>query len=93
MANKENNHGVANFTPQQSIVVTNPEGVARRETYANVTPVNFVHGIPTKGIINQAPVGRTPAAQRRATRRVTAFNTSKPTIYRVAIDGRPTNKR
>ena len=91
MANKENNHGVANFTPQQSIVVTNPEGVARRETYANVTPVNFVHGIPTKGIINQAPVGRTPAAQRRATRRVTAFNTSKPTIYRVAIGGRPNN--
>ncbi|MBQ8178338.1 MAG: hypothetical protein IJ033_04005 [Clostridia bacterium] len=91
MANKENNHGVANFTPQQSIVVTNPEGVARRETYANVTPVNFVHGIPQKGIINQAPVGRTPAAQRRATRRVTAFNTTKPTIYRVAIDGRPNN--
>ena len=89
MANKETNHGVANITPQQSIVVTNPQGVRTRETYSNVTPVDFVHGIPQKGIINQAPVGRTPAAQRRATRRVTAFNTAKPEIFRVAIDGRP----
>ena len=89
MANKENNHGVASIAPQQSIVVTNPQGVERRTTYADVRPVEFVHGIPTKGIINQAPVGRTPAAQRRANRRVTAFNTSKPIIYRVAVDGRP----
>ncbi len=89
MANKETNHGVAGIAPQQSIVVTAPQGVQRRETYANVTPVNFVHGIPTKGIVNQAPVGRLPSQQRRALRRVTAFNTSKPLFYRVAVDGRP----
>ncbi len=89
MANKETNHGVAGISPQQSIVVTAPQGVQRRETYANVTPVQFVHGIPTKGIINQAPVGRLPSQQRRANRRVTAFNTTKPLFYRVAVDGRP----
>lgn len=89
MANNEFNHGTAITTPQQSIVVTNPQGVERRDIQANVTPVKFVHGIPTEGVVNQAPVGRTPAAQRRATRRVTAFNTVKPVFYRVAVDGRP----
>lgn len=91
MANKETNHGVANIAPQQSIVVTNPEGVGRREVYSDVTPVNFIHGIPQKAIINQAPVGRTPSAQRRATRRVSSFNTAKPEVFRVAVDGRPNN--
>ena len=89
MANNELNHGVASIAPQQSIVVTNPQGVARREITSNVTPTHFIHGIPTKAIINQAPVGRTPGAQRRATRRVTSFNTAKPVFYRVAVDGRP----
>lgn len=89
MANEKTpTNGVAT-TPQQSIVVTNPQGVARKDTYANVTPVQFVHGMPTKGIINAAPVGRTPGAQRRATRRVTAFNTAKPVFYRLCVDGRP----
>ena len=83
MANKENNHGVASIAPQQSIVVTNPQGVARRTTYADVQPVEFVHGIPTKGIINQAPVGRTPAAQRRANRR--AFRRRNNKIRRKEI--------
>ena len=89
MANNENNHGVASISPQQSIVVTNPQGVERRTIYSDVVPVDFVHGIPTRGIINTAPVGRTPSAQRNANRRVSAFNTSKPIFYRVAVDGRP----
>ena len=89
MANNNNNPGIAGITPQQAITVTNPQGVARRLPSTNVEPRAFTRGIPTAGVISKAPVGRTPGAQRRANRRVTAYNTAVPMFYRVAVDGRP----
>ncbi len=87
MANEHNHNGCSCNTPQETIRVTNPTNVGPVE--ANTIQAGFVHGKPTRAIINAAPIGRLPSDQRRADRRVNAYNTVKPDFYRVAVDGRP----
>lgn len=82
MANEHNHNGCSCNTPQETIRVTNPTNVGPVE--ANTIQAGFVHGKPTRAIINAAPIGRLPSDQRRADRRVNAYNTVKPDFYRVA---------
>ncbi len=88
MANEPESKGCSCKTPHAVIPVTTPTNVGT-VTEANAVAVGFIHGKPNRAVVNAAPIGRLPSDQRRADLRVSAYNTTKPIFYRVAVDGRP----